>query len=117
MRRLCWTSLDLSAAGVASCFCLLPETDAEREELRESLADAGVRNSLAFSKLGIIGRLDFPSDIKWEADGAIHLTVTVEGQPYPVSVWFWLVECDDGTGHRFAWWNTRHDGSSSMPWS
>jgi len=117
MRRLPWTTLDMGAGGMPNCFVLVPENDAERTELRQAFEDAGVLNSLAFHKSGINGRLDLPANLTWEPDGAVRVAVAVQGQPSSIPAWFWLVECDDGSSRRFAWWNTQHDRDSSWTWS
>jgi hypothetical protein len=72
---------------------------------------------MAFHKSGINGRLNVPADLNWEADGAVRVTVTVQGQTSPITARFWLVECDDGTGRKSAWWNTQHDRERSQTWS
>ena len=88
--RLPWTSLDLKEAGLPDCYVLVPEMN---------------------------GRLDFPEKLSWGPDGGVPIQVTIKDQPTPSTVWFWLVECDDGSERRFAWWNTYYDRSSAVSWT
>ena len=117
MQRLPWTPIDNRKSVLPKCFALIPETDAERADLRQSFEDGGVQNSMAFDKMDISGRLDIPSVLSWEPDGAIRVAITLKGDALPIDAWFWLVECNDGSGRRFAWWNTRYDREGSHPWS
>ncbi len=117
MNRLPFTRFDQNAGGWPRCWVLVPQTDAERSEVREAFAKAGVSNSLAFSKKEINGRLDFPHNLTWEPDGAVQVSITVQGQTPPLAAWFWLVECDDGSGRRFAWWSMQHDQDRAETWS
>lgn len=117
MRRLPFTSPDSVAGVLPRCCVLVPEVEAEQAELRQAFAEAGVLNSLAFHKQGINGRLDFPPNLSWDFDGAIEVSITVQGQESPSAAWFWLVECDNGSGRKLAWWSMRHDLGSASAWS
>src|SRR5436309_3279416 len=44
MRRSLWTTVDLGSVGGADCCVLVPESTADREELRRVLEGAGVRD-------------------------------------------------------------------------
>ena len=120
MKRLRWTlrssQIDLSLTGFPECFVLVPESNDERAEIEQDLRAEGVRNRTSFIKNGINGRLDFPTDLNWESDGAVELTITTN-QDQRIPAWFWLVEIDDGTGRRFAWWGTNSNRDKSIPWA
>jgi hypothetical protein len=93
----------------------VPETEGDREELRQSLEDEGVFDSLSFSKGGINGRLNMPDDLQWEPDGSVHVTITVDDQIEPIDAWFWLFDFG-GTIRRRAWWSTEHDITTRQSW-
>jgi hypothetical protein len=99
------------------CFIVVPQNEKEKEELKESFEKAGVKNSLAFNKSGINGCLIFPEDLEWEKNGAVKATIEVQGEKPWIDAWFWLVECNDGTERRFAWWNTNPNFEQSSVWT
>jgi hypothetical protein len=114
MKRLPF-GLDLSVGGMPSSVVLVPENDAERAELRQSLEDAGVSNSLGFSKGGVVGCLQLPDKLTSESDGAIPVTI-IANQQEAIPAWFWLVEIDDGNGRRFPWWSTEREIATAASW-
>jgi hypothetical protein len=120
MKRLAWTlrgsQIDLSLAGFPECFVLVPECGAEEAEAEEALAAQGVSNHMGFVKNGINGRLEFPAKLGWEADGALSLMITTNESEH-LQAWFWLVEGQDGSGRRFAWWGTSRNRDDAIPWA
>jgi hypothetical protein len=117
MRRIPWTTFNVGTGELPNCFVLVPESDTERAELRRAFEDAGVSDSLAFHKSGINGCLVLPKEFTWDPGGAVRVAIARQGQTSPIEAWFWLVECDDGSGRRFAWWNTHDDRDSAWTWS
>lgn len=113
MKRQPFTSI---GGGLPDCFTLVPETDDEQQELENALDDQGVCNSMGFSKSGINGRLNIDANPQWE-NGAMKATVTVQGEAHPKDAWFWVVECEDGSGRRFAWWSMKPDIKTASTWS
>ncbi len=121
MKRLPWkrrgSHIDLSLAGFPESFVLVPESNDDKTELENALDAQSVCDRMSFNnKNGINGRLDFPTDLNWDSDGAVELTITTD-QNQQIPAWFWLVENDDRTGLRFAWWGTQQDRDLSNPWA
>lgn len=120
MKRLPWklrsSQIKRSTDGFSECGVLVPETDAERSEVEQALEAQGVCDSMGFIKNGINGRLDFPADLVWESDGAVQLTVA-SNQNEQIPAWFWLVEIDDGSGRRLAWWGMQRDRDKATRWA
>ncbi len=110
MKRIPWK-------GPIECAVLVPEAVEEREELAQSLDDNGVVNSLGFSKNGVNGTLYLPETLAWDSSGAMKASVKVNEEHGRCDAWFWLVECADGTGRRFAWWSLEHDIESASSWT
>jgi hypothetical protein len=96
---------------------LAPENEEDLEELRASLEDYGVINSMAFSKRAINGVINLSEHLDCGIDGAISVTITVHGQATLVDAWFWLVECDGSPPRRFPYWGTQHDFNQATSWS
>ena len=110
MKRIGWK-------GCIDCAVLVPETVEEREELTQSLEGAGVHDSLGFSKNGVSGTLYLPETLAWHSSGAMKASVKVNEEHGRRDAWFWLVECADKTGRRFAWWSFEHDIQSAHGWT
>jgi hypothetical protein len=110
MKRIGWK-------GMIDCAVLVPETVEERGELTQSLEDNGVLNSLGFSKNGVNGTLYLPETLAWDSSGAMKASVKVNEELGRRSAWFWLVECADSTGRRFAWWSLENDIQSANSWT
>jgi hypothetical protein len=108
--------MDFSLGGFPECFVLLPQTEIEKSEIANALEAQGVCDGMGFVKNGINGRLGFPAILNWESDGSLALTVT-SNQNQETPAWFWLVECEDGSGRRFAWWGTRRNRDYAIPWA
>jgi len=96
---------------------LIPENDAEQAELLQVLDTNGVSHSMAFSKNGINGRIDFPQRLTWGSDGSLELQLTEAGTEGTQKVWFWVVELNDGTKRRFAWFSKTKDIDTAFNWS
>jgi hypothetical protein len=109
MQRLPWND------GGVQRFVLVPDTDAEKSEMTQSLESLGVFNGMDFVGDGIIGRLAFPVELNWASDGALPVTVTVD-QDASRPVWFWLVEHGAPSPARFAWWGSNRDRERAVPW-
>ena len=116
MQRLPWTRLDMEPGGLPNCFILIPENDAERADLRRSFEAVGVNDRLSFCKSSVNGCIHLPAALTWEADGAVPVELTVEGTPARVTAWFWLVEWNDGSLHRSAWWSRQHSRNGAKAW-
>ena len=109
--------LPFSTGGcIDCCSVLVPETEAERESLINSLDDQGVRNSMTFNKNNFNGRLNIPTVLTWARDGSVRVTITIAGQVDPADAWLWLVETDAGTGLRVAYWGTQCNLDHATPW-
>lgn len=122
MKRVLWTlrgsKLQLARIGVPECYALVPETKDDEDELRVALRNEGVSHRMSFAnKNGIDGRIDLPQQLTWSADGTLEVVIVGQSPAKPLAAWFWIVEDDDGTGRRFAWWATIHDSDEAQPWT
>jgi hypothetical protein len=119
MERIPWTlkgsNLDLPSADVPESSILIPETDADREEMLGVLAAQGVEDRMSFNKSGINGRLDFPESPQWMGDGAVQLSVsTADGRVSPI--WFWIVETAEPSVRRSIWCSAQRHRDSAWLW-
>ena len=112
MKQLPWPRFGSDSMELA--VILVPETDQDRQILLDALDDAGVRNSLAFNKAGINGRIDFHHDHGWDKDGGFEVAISMHDQP-KIAAWFWIIELDDG--RRFAWWALKNDSQEAIAWT
>lgn len=121
MKRLPWklkaSKLDLGRVGIPESWVLVPETKNDEEELRVALDSQDVRHRMSFIKNGINGRVDFPQQLRWSPEGSLKVSIAVQGGGQPLEAWFWIVETDDGTGRRHAFWGTVPDTDQAVSWT
>lgn len=117
MKRRPQTTLDIEAGRLPPCFVLAPDTDEDRAELSRAFEEAGVRDGADpwwRSELSV--RLHVPADFNWMDDGSVRIDLTAVDNPSPPTAYFWVVECDDGSGRRFVWWRVGDDQVRAEPW-
>jgi hypothetical protein len=95
---------------------LTPESNSDRDELRNILDGHGVCDGMAFAKNDVHGTLRIPATSDWLPDGAIELTLSTE-YGHNNKVWFWVIEVADSPPRHYVWWNTNHNRDTASPWS
>ncbi len=106
--------LPFGSAGVDNSI-LLPENDTEKEDLRQTLDDKGVCDSMAFNRSGINGCLRVSAPLEWAPDGSVEVSIQTPEPQQPIAAWFWVVEINDG--RRFLWWSTEQGQLTAKSWA